>query len=122
MILDTAERAVMREMQMRGEASLQHDTLEGLVQLGSTQVFDQTIAQLRSKGLVVVTRFSPRVEPEISLTIAGRSIKIDGDELPPPPPPPVTSTVTDQQIVSAPTTLFGGPTMQEVFNVHAADH
>jgi hypothetical protein len=46
----------------------------------------------------------------------------DGTEFtapPPPPPAPGELTPTDNQILGAPDTLFGGPTMREVFDVHA---
>lgn len=122
MILDTNERAVMREMQARGEASFTRDTLEGIVQLGSTDVFNATVDSLIAKALVAEHRFSPQVPTQVTLTIAGRALKIEGDELPVPPPPPFDSTATDKQIVNAPTTLFGGPSLAEVFNVYPTDH
>lgn len=115
MILDTAERTIMREMQARGEASFTRDALEGIVQLGSTDVFNATVDSLIAKALVAEHRFSPQVPTQVSLTIAGRALKIEGDELPAPPPPHATLTETDRQIAAAPTTLFGGPTLAEVF-------
>lgn len=78
MILDSAERAIMREMQLRGEASFSRVTFERLVQIGSTDVFNEAVDRLKAKGLVVEHRFSPAVSSEISLSVAGRSIKIDG--------------------------------------------
>lgn len=116
-ILDTAERAVMREMQARGEASFARDTLEGIVQLGSSAVFNATLDSLKAKALVVEHRFSPQVASEVSLSAAGRALKIEGDTLPVPPPPPAVASETDRRIVNAPDDLFGGPTMNEVFNV-----
>lgn len=89
-ILDTVERAIMREMQARGEASLTRDALDALVQIGSTEVFNAGINSLRRLGLVAEHRFSPQVPSQVSLTGAGRSLKIEGDTLPDPPPPPNT--------------------------------
>lgn len=117
MILDPIERAVMGEMQLRGQASFRRSTLEGLVQAGSTQVFDQALTNLVAMGLVVTTRFSPQLPAEFSLSATGRSFKVEGDE-PPPPPPPLpapTLTETDRQIIAAPDMLFGGPSLAEVF-------
>lgn len=77
MILDTAERFVMREMQMRGEASFSRVRLQGLVQLGSTAVFDAAVDALKARGLVAEHRFSPAMPWEVTLTIAGRSFKVE---------------------------------------------
>lgn len=87
MILDTAERVLMREMQMRGEASFSRVRLEGLTQLGSTAVFEAALDALKAKGLVAEHRFSPSMPWEVSLTIAGRSLKIGSAELPAAGPP-----------------------------------
>lgn len=75
MILDSAERAVMREMQLRGEASFTRARLEGLVQLGSTAVFDAAVDALKAKGLLAEHRFSPSMPSEVTLTLIGRQIK-----------------------------------------------
>lgn len=100
MILDTAERIVMREMQARGEASFSRDTLEGIVSFGSTASFNATLDRLIKLALVAEHRFSSQVPAQVSLSIAGRALKIEGDTLPDPPPPPNTG---------------GGPPAEPVF-------
>lgn len=82
MILGSAERAVMREMQLRGEASFSRDRLERLVQIGSTAVFNEAVDQLKAKGLVAEHRFSPTIPSEVSLSIAGRSLKVAAAQWP----------------------------------------
>lgn len=46
---------------------------------------------------------------------------VDGEFVPPPPPAPAPGDLTDldRTILAAPNTLFGGPTLLEVFDVHA---
>lgn len=73
---NTVERVVLRTMQERGVAALTRTQIERLANVGSSAVFDDAVARLITDELVVSHRIGRDAPETLSLTRAGRSLKV----------------------------------------------